>query len=147
MRKACPDSDMEEAVEAVFAHPRFKPFIKEARMLVRTKIMRERELTIIAQVVAVWQLLRWLLTRASSRQLSGVAAVASEVLTATLMADCAKDAWQAAGAVDICKGEAVLDLCTTRVLVDLVVKTLDAMLVDDTMPGWFLWQKQLWPTD
>jgi hypothetical protein len=49
---------MEEAVEAVFAHPRFNHFIVDVRMRLRTKLMREKELRMVALVVGVVQLLK-----------------------------------------------------------------------------------------
>ncbi len=42
VRKRCIDSSMEEAVEAVYAHPRFTAWIEEADTLIDTSLVLER---------------------------------------------------------------------------------------------------------
>jgi hypothetical protein len=141
---------MEEAVEAVFAHPRFNHFIVDVRMRLRTKLMREKELRMVALVVGVVQLLKWLLPMAHSPQLPSIASLAAEILikaaveiiTVTFPLDCAKDTWQAAADLEVGVSEAVLGLRTTRDVVDLLVGMTDTMLISNSTAGSFWWQRQ-----
>jgi hypothetical protein len=138
VRKNCPDSDMQEAVEAVFVHPSFERWAKEAHMLVYTKITRQADMLTVVLVVGIWELLR---VQAPLKEVTAVAAI-SEALSAAIAADCAKDLRHAHVAVDICRSEAVWELCTTPAVVDIIVKTLHDMLFAQIMPLWSWWQQQ-----